>query len=253
MREFTPVEGLDIAIDGGVGTLTFNRPAKVNALTQEMWRGLPGVISDLDADPEVRAVILTGAGGNFTAGSDIADLAESLAEFWETNTGAEEALAAADVPTIAAIEGVCIGGGTELAAACDIRVAAPGSRFGIPAARLGLVYPPGPTRRLAEIIGTSWAKYLVLTGEIIDTDRAEELGFLHRVSGDAPATARELAGVIASRSDLTQTGAARVLRGEELDPGGWLAQAYAAELARGKAAFFAGEAPDFEFRRTDWR
>ncbi|WP_245873562.1 enoyl-CoA hydratase/isomerase family protein [Brevibacterium ihuae] len=123
------------------------------------------------------------------------------------------------------------------------------------AAKLGLVYPPGPTRRLAGIIGDAWAQYLLLTAEIIDFDEAVNLGFIHRVSETPLATAHELATTIAGRSALSQTGAKRILRGEEPDPapGSWLAEAYASEIVRGQEGFFAKRPPEFTFRRHDWR
>lgn len=248
------VEGFDLTVEGGVGTLVINRTRKRNALSREMWRALPQIVEAIDRDPAITVLILTGAGGHFSAGSDIADLAVPLADFWELNATAEAALAALDIPTIAAIEGNCIGGGTELAAACDVRIAAPGTRYGVTAAKLGLVYPPGPTRRLAGIIGDAWAKYFLLTAEIIDFDQAVNLGFIHRVSDSPLETAHQMAATIAQRSALSQTGAKRILRGEDPDPtpGGWLDDAYGQEIVRGQEGFFAKAPPEFEFHRHDW-
>ncbi|GAA4284698.1 enoyl-CoA hydratase-related protein [Brevibacterium daeguense] len=255
MTEHNLVEGFDLTVSGRVGTLVIDRPEKRNALSRDMWLALPDIVSGIDEDPAIDVLILTGAGGHFSAGSDIADLRVPLADFWETNATAEAALASVDIPTIAAIEGNCIGGGTELSAACDIRVAAPGAKFGITAAKLGLVYPPGPTRRLAEIIGPTWTRYLLLTAEVIDTERADSLGFLHRVSDTPLDTARELAELMMRRSPLSQTGAKRILVGEDPDPaaGGWLDQAYQQEISTGQEAFFAKRQPEFGFRRLDWR
>lgn len=247
-------EGFAYSVADGIGTLVIDRPAKRNALSRAMWQALPGILHDIDADPEVRVLILTGAGGHFSAGSDIHDLDVPLAEFWETNSAAEAALASVDIPTIAAIEGNCVGGGTELAAACDVRIAAPGTIYGVTAAKLGLVYPPGPTRRLAAILGESWARYFLLTAEIIDFDEALRLGFIHRSADEPLAAARELAATIAGRSALSQTGVKRILRGAEPSPeaAGWLAEAYAHEITEGQRAFFAKEAPAFTTRRQDW-
>lgn len=255
MSDHALVEGFDLTVSGGIGTLVLSRPAKRNALSREMWLALPDIMAAIDADPAIEVLILTGAGGHFSAGSDIGDLDVPLTDFWAANAEAEEALATVDVPTIAAIEGNCVGGGTELAAACDVRIAAPGTIYGVTAAKLGLVYPPGPTRRLAGIIGDAWATYFLLTAEIIDFDQALNLGFIHRVSDTPLDTAREMASRIAGRSALSQTGAKRILRGEDPDPaaGGWLAEAYASEIVRGQEGFFAKQPPEFTFTRHDWR
>ena len=247
------VEGFRFELDGAIGTLTIDRPQKLGALSRDMWFALPDIIAAIDRAPEIDVLILRGTDGNFSAGSDIHDLNVPLADFWSMNSAAEDALATCDIPTIAAIEGVCVGGGTELAAACDIRIAAPGSRFGITAAKLGLVYPPGPTRRFAAAIGESWARYLLLTGNLIDTARADALGFLHEVTDDPFGAADRTAERIAVRSAFTQTGLLRILRGEDPDPAGWLDDVYPVELGEGQRAFFAKETPDFGFHRTDWQ
>lgn len=254
-RSIESIEGFGFTVTGGVGTLVLDRPEKRNALSRRMWKALPGILAAIDAAEEIDVLILTGAGGHFSAGSDIHDLNVPLADFWETNSAAEAALASVSIPTIAAIEGNCVGGGTELAAACDVRVAAPGTIYGVTAAKLGLVYPPGPTKRLAAIIGDAWAKYFLLTAEIIDFDQAVNLGFIHTVSDHPLETAREIAATIASRSPLSQTGAKRILSGEvpDVSDGSWLAAAYATEIVEGQEAFFAKRRPDFSFTRQDWQ
>ena len=177
-----------------------------------------------------------------------------LQEFWNTNANAEAAVENVDIPTIAAIEGNCVGGGTEIAAACDVRIAKPGSIYGVTAGRLGLVYPPGPTRRLAAVLGKSFARYILLTADIVDFDRMNNLGFFHEVSEDPLATAVEKAKTIAGRSALSQTAAKRILRGDHLTAaeGGWLAESYAKEISRGQEAFFERRRPDFSISRTDF-
>ena len=254
-RSIESIEGFGFTITGGVGTLVFDRPEKRNALSRQMWQALPDILATIDASDELSVLILTGAGGHFSAGSDIHDLDVPLADFWETNSTAEAALASVSIPTIAAIEGNCVGGGTELAAACDVRVAAPGTIYGVTAAKLGLVYPPGPTKRLAAIIGDAWAKYFLLTAEIIDFDQALNLGFIHTVSEDPLTTAHEIAATIASRSPLSQTGAKQILSGAvpDVSAGSWLAEAYATEIVEGQEAFFAKRRPDFSFTRQDWQ
>lgn len=248
------VEGFDLTVSGGIGTLVIDRPAARNALSRDMWRALPDIVATAEADPDLRVLVLTGAGDHFSAGSDIHDLAVPLTDFWDLNSTAEAALAEARIPTIAAVRGSCIGGGTELAAACDFRIAAPGSRFGVTAAKLGLVYPPGPTRRLAEVFGTSWAKYLLVTGNLIDHEVAERLGFLHAVDPAPLDAALALARTVVSRSALSQGATVRLLAGEEFDAATTerLAAAYDREIAEGQEAFFAKRAPEFSVQRTTW-
>ncbi|RBP63140.1 enoyl-CoA hydratase/carnithine racemase [Brevibacterium sanguinis] len=266
-------EGFELTVTGGVGTLVIDRPEKRNALSRAMWRALPEIIAEVDADDAIGALIITGAHGHFSAGSDIADLDVPLAEFWELNSTAEAAVANARTTTIAAIEGSCVGGGTEIAVACDLRVAAPGSVFGVTAAKLGLVYPPGPTRRLAAVIGESWARYLLVTASIVPFEQMDRLGFFHAVSETPLEAARELGERITGLSRLSQLGTRAVLAGElretglveavdanrsaagqapAFTPPEWLDAAYREEIARGQEAFFAKRRPEFRFAATDW-
>ncbi len=259
------LEGFDFTVSGGVGALVIDRPDKRNALSRAMWRALPEIIAGVDADDTIGALVITGSRGHFSAGSDIADLDVPLADFWELNSTAEAAVAGARTVTIAAIEGSCVGGGTEIAAACDIRIAAPGSIFGVTAAKLGLVYPPGPTRRLAAVLGESWARYLLVTASIVSFEQMADRGFFHLVS-DTPATAaQDLGERIAGLSRLSQIGAKAVLTGELSEteaspvpaapgfaPPDWLDEAYRREISRGQEAFFAKRPPGFGFAGSDW-
>lgn len=255
------LEGFDFTVTGGVGTLVIDRPEKRNAISRPMWRALPDIIAGVDADDSIGALVITGAAGHFSAGSDIADLNVPLDDFWELNSTAEAAVANSRTTTIAAITGNCVGGGTEIAAACDIRIAAPGSIFGVTAAKLGLVYPPGPTRRLASVLGDAWARYLLVTASIVKFDQMRELGFFHEVSEAPLASAQTMGQKIVGLSRLSQLGSKAVLCGEltesatadsAFNPPQWLDEAYQAEIARGQEAFFAKRPPEFGFRGTDW-
>lgn len=257
------LEGFDFTVSGGVGTLVIDRPEKRNAISRPMWRALPDIIAGVDADDSIGALVITGAAGHFSAGSDIADLNVALADFWELNSTAEAAVADARTTTIAAITGNCVGGGTEIAAACDIRIAAPGSIFGVTAAKLGLVYPPGPTLRLAAVLGDSWARYLLVTASIVTFETMRELGFFHEVSETPLEAAQTMGEKIVGLSRLSQIGSKAVLAGEltenadavdsaAFNPPQWLDEAYQDEIARGQEAFFAKRAPEFGFAATDW-
>jgi len=169
---------------GSTGWIIFNNPLRMNALTPDMWSALPGLISELDQDPEVRTIVLRGAGDKaFVSGANIGSLADTSAEqaayFYDA---AFEGVASARKPTIAMIQGYCIGGGMGLALACDFRIAAHGARFAIPAARLGLAYPLVATRRLIALVGPSNAKDILMTARHVEDEEALAMGLINRLT-----------------------------------------------------------------------
>ncbi|GAA4239605.1 enoyl-CoA hydratase/isomerase family protein [Actinomadura meridiana] len=198
---------LRAVVADGVGTIVIDRPAKRNAMSAAMWRALPGVLDELAADPDVRVAVLTGADGNFCAGADIAELADiHRDDDSHLATVAERALAAFPKPSLAAIEGYCVGGGCQLAAACDLRFASDGARFGIPPAKLGIVYPADATARLVGLVGPSAAKYLLYSADLVGAGHALRVGLVDEVV-PAGGLAERVAGftaTLASRSLLTQ-------------------------------------------------
>ncbi len=200
--------GLSLGLEDGTATVTISNPAKRNAMTTGMWRELPLLLDRLAADPAVRVLVLTGAAGTFCAGADIAGLRDQP-DPGTTAVVAEEALAAFPKPTIAVIRGTCVGGGCQLAVACDLRFAAYGARFGVPPAKLGIVYPASTTRRLAALVGPSSAKYLLFSAELIDAERALRTGLIDELLPDDALDARVAAftATLAARSQLTQTAA----------------------------------------------
>ncbi|OLT29852.1 enoyl-CoA hydratase [Actinomadura sp. CNU-125] len=246
---------LHCEVTGGVGTITIDRPGKRNAMSADMWRELPRLLDGLAADASVRAVVLTGAGGNFCAGADIGELDDiHRDDDTHLSTMAERALAAFGKPTIAAIEGVCVGGGCQLAAACDLRFAAADARFGITPARLGIVYPVAATARLVGLVGPASAKHLLFSAELIDADDALRIGFVNEVVADLPARVAEYTGTLASRSLLTQCATKDIV--DAIAAGGdvgdraarWLAEMEASgELREGVAAFLERRAPEFRW------
>ncbi|MEU8581085.1 enoyl-CoA hydratase/isomerase family protein [Streptomyces abikoensis] len=201
---------LQLVIDGPVATVRIVNPAKRNAMTTGMWKDLPGLLARCAADPAVRVLVLTGEGGTFCAGADIATLAaDGGVGSRDLAVAAEEALAAFPKPTIAAVRGHCVGGGCQLAVACDLRFAAEGASFGVTPARLGIVYPASTTRRLVELVGPATAKYLLFSAELIDTERALRTGLVDEVwPADAlDGRVAEFAATLAARSQLTQAAA----------------------------------------------
>lgn len=235
----------------GVATLTLRNPAKRNALTPGMWRTLAATVAELAADPAVRMLVLTGHGGTFSAGADITGLRSGTAPR-ELASAAEEALAAFPGPTLAVVRGHCVGGGCQLAVACDLRLAARDAVLGITPARLGIVYPPGATARLTRLVGPATAKYLLFSAELIGAERALHCGLVNEVH---PAEALDdraaaLTATLTARSRLTQQAAkAFVDHGPEGDHiERWSRPSDAErELAEGVAAFLERREPRFRW------
>jgi len=174
--------------DGPVATIVLNRADKMNAISLEMWGEISTRTDELQRDKNVRVVVFRGEGRRaFSAGADIGDFeksrhdSRSAIEYAEVFEGALDTIASLTVPTISMIEGVCVGGGLELATCTDIRIAAKGSRFGVPVARIGVVAGFKEMRRLAAIVGPANAAYVVLSGEILGHDAALAMGLLTRV------------------------------------------------------------------------
>jgi enoyl-CoA hydratase/carnithine racemase len=238
--------------EDGTATITISNPARRNAMSVAMWESLPHMLAALAADPAVRVLVLTGAGDTFCAGADINDLAapDGARAAQRAAVAAEEAVAAFPKPTLAAIRGFCVGGGCQLAVACDLRFAAQGARFGVTPARLGIVYPAASTRRLAELTSPSTAKHLLFSAELIDHERALRTGLVDEVLPPDALDKRvqEFTAVLRSRSRLTQAAAkeftatapaaARVSH--------WERQVrLSGDTAEGTAAFLEGREPRF--------
>ncbi|MFH9859247.1 enoyl-CoA hydratase/isomerase family protein [Streptomyces sp. NPDC017202] len=235
-------------VTDAVATVVLHHPAKRNAMTAAMWRALPPLLAKLAADPGVGALVLTGAGGTFCAGADISTLQGSPDEAQALAVRAEEALAAFPKPTLAAVKGHCVGGGAQLAAACDLRFAEEGALFGVTPARLGIVYPSSATRRLVTLVGPSAAKYLLFSGELIDATRALRTGLVDEVlpAGELDGRVREFTRVLVSRSRLTQAAAKEFADGRTDRDAHWAAQARGSgDTAEGVAAFLERREPRF--------
>ncbi|AYN38422.1 enoyl-CoA hydratase/isomerase family protein [Streptomyces dangxiongensis] len=231
-----------------VATVVIRHPAKRNAMTAEMWRALPPLLDALARDPGVRALVLTGEGGTFCAGADISTLRGSPTLAPGLAVAAEEALAAFPKPTVAAVRGHCVGGGAQLAAACDLRLAEDGALFGVTPAKLGIVYPASSTRRLVALVGPATAKYLLFTAELIDAGRALRTGLVDEVlpEGGLEDRVAELARVLVSRSLLTQAAAKEFANGRTDRDAHWAGQARGSgDTAEGVAAFLERRQPRF--------
>ncbi|MFJ9041929.1 enoyl-CoA hydratase/isomerase family protein [Streptomyces sp. NPDC102406] len=237
-------------VTDGVATVVIDHPAKRNAMTDPMWAALPPLLTRLAADPAVRVLVLTGAGDTFCAGADISTLASGAGAAQRLAVAAEEALAAFPKPTLAVVRGFCVGGGCQLAAACDLRFAADGARFGVTPAKLGIVYPASSTRRLTALVGPSTAKYLLYSGELIGTERALRTGLLDEVLAgpDLDERVAEFTRVLVARSQLTQAAAKEFMAGRTDRDAYWAEQARGSgDTAEGVAAFLERRAPRFDW------
>ncbi|HEX6889028.1 MAG TPA: enoyl-CoA hydratase-related protein [Candidatus Nanopelagicales bacterium] len=255
-------EQLSVTLDEGVATVELRRPDKHNAISFAMWHAFGRLMPVLAADDAVEVVVLRGTpGGPFSAGADIAEFRTLRADpagarrYGEAVEAGEQAIIACPKPTIALIEGFAIGGGTQLAVACDLRVCGEGSRFGVTPAKLGIVYALPSTERLVETVGAAWARWILLTGELLDAPTALRIGLVHEVVPDDQVAARAgaLARTVASRAQVSLRGGKamvhRVVSGQ-LDEDDHVLAIYqqswnSAEYAEGVAAFLAKRAPDF--------
>jgi enoyl-CoA hydratase/carnithine racemase len=179
-------------VSEGVGVITFNNPAKRNAMSLDMWEGLGSALIELRDNDHVRVVILVGAGDKaFVSGADISQFEKvrhnaAASEEYSKKSEAQRALLANyPKPIIACIRGFCLGGGMQVAMAADIRIASDNSQFGIPAAKLGIAYGYDGLRHLVSLVGPSWARLIMYTGMKIDSAEALRIGLVDRVSPDA--------------------------------------------------------------------
>ncbi|MCW2726445.1 MAG: enoyl-CoA hydratase [Frankiales bacterium] len=259
---------LQVSREDGIVTVQLNRPEKHNAISYAMWSALGRLMPVLAADDEVDVVVLRGTpGGPFSAGADISEFTtlrsepEGARAYGGAVAAGEGALIAFPKPTVAMVEGFAIGGGTQVAVACDLRVCGSTSRFGVTPAKLGIVYGMGSTARLVETVGAAWARWILLSGDLLDAEQALRIGLVHEVvEPDAVAErAYALARTLASRARISLTGGkeliARAAQGR-VDEDARVQELYAhswssAEYAEGVAAFLAKRSPDFAAARAD--
>ncbi len=176
--------------EDGIGWMTFNNPARHNALSLEMWRGIGDILETWSTDADVRVVIMRGAGGKaFVSGADISEFdsrrasAAQRVEYDNIAGRASHRLATFEKPMLAMIEGYCVGGGLATALAADIRFATPDSRFGIPAAKLGLGYDYPGLAKLARLVGPSRARDILFSARLMEAAEAERIGLVNFLAG----------------------------------------------------------------------
>lgn len=227
-------EHISIERSGAVATLWLDRPDKLNALDRPMWSAIPAAVAGLDADPEVRTIVLAGRGKGFCAGIDLLDHAPhigtggSLSGRGESAVGRRQALyedirryqlaascfANTRKPVIAAVHGVCLGAGMDLITACDIRLASADATFSVRETKVAMVADIGTLQRLPRLVGDGVARELVFTGCDIDAARAREIGLVNEILPDQAglmARAQAMAQEIAANSPLAVQGSKQVL------------------------------------------
>ena len=201
-----------------VAVVTIDRPARRNALDLRAWRDLAAAFRDLAAESDVRLVVLTGASGHFCAGADISEFSRVRADSaggatYEREVGAcYDAIRALPQPSIAAVEGSCVGGGCAIALCCDFRVLHRGARFGIPATKLGTIYTIEECRFLFTVVGLANAKRILYGSELFGADRAEEMGFANAVvDGDVVDSAISFGSAMMANAPLAIAGTKLIL------------------------------------------
>jgi enoyl-CoA hydratase/carnithine racemase len=262
----SPTDRMIARKDGAIGWMIFNNPARLNAVSLDMWEAVPQILADFEADPEIRVIVLTGAGGKaFVAGADISQFEEARSSservrtYEEATSIAFERIAQTELPTIAMIDGYCIGGGLGIALSCDMRIAAEGSTFGIPAAKLGLAYGAAGTRRLVDVVGPAFAKEIFFTARRFTHEEALAMGLINRaVSREAlEAQVRDTCSIIAENAPLTVMTAKQIVdetlkAPENFDAarcGRLIERCFASEdYAEGRTAFMEKRKPHFRGR-----
>ena len=248
-------------LDGHIAKLTINRPDKLNALNGDIRRALLAALSELATDDGVRVVVLTGAGEKaFIAGADISEFKDARPVDQYRSMAASNTFSAVEQfpkPVIAMINGFCLGGGCELAMACDMRIAATTARIGQPEINLGLIPGGGGTQRLPRLVGEGWAMRLIMSGEMISGEKAAEIGLVEAAVPleELETTTMELAANIGTRSPIALQAAKEAVlasRRMPLDEGlkferGWFSLLFSTDdMAEGVDAFLGKRKPEFQ-------
>jgi enoyl-CoA hydratase/carnithine racemase len=233
-------EFLQLEKTEGIARLTLNNPARHNAVNFAMWNALPEVLKSVDDDPDIRVIILTGAGErSFCSGNGVAEFdavrstAAEVAHYNALQRAVCDRLATLPKVTIAMIDGYCLGAGLEFALQCDLRLCTPGARFAVPAARLGLPYRHEDLLKLLNIVGLARTKEMVLTGRQVDGATALAMGLVHQVEPTRAALSAAVAGLareVADNAPLS-IAAAKATLGEMIQRDRAADQALCQELA----------------------
>ena len=247
---------LRLETHGAVAHLIIDRAAKRNAFNQSMWEALPGLVAAAMADDNVRVLVLRSAEpGIFCAGADIGELSANADPDWllanqTAINRAQSDLTRAPKPTVALIDGDCVGGGCGLALACDLRIASARSRFGITPAKLGLVYPLHDTKLLVDLVGPANAKRILFTGALIDAAEAHRIGLINEINENADALIETMTSVSGHSQRESKAMIRRILDGQMADDDttrALFAGAFTGpDFSEGVDAFLNKRKPDFQ-------
>lgn len=261
-RAVAPAGKVLVTYDGAIAGVTLCHPGRLNAITVAMWNSLAAVFTELSANARLRCVVIRGDGGNFAAGADIREFPEQRADrasvvryHTQILAPALDAIANCPHPVLAQIEGVCVGGGLEIASRCDLRIAASSARFGVPINRLGFPMAPDEMRGLLALAGPAVTLELLLEGRVFDAAEAMSKGLLtrmlpdHELNDDVMRTARRLAKGAPLAARINKQTVARLRDSPEpLTPAELHAMfdyAESRDHQEGVAAFLAGRKPIF--------
>ena len=206
---------------GPVGWLTFNNPARRNAISIDMWEAIPKVLDRFEQDPEVRAIVLKGEGDKaFVSGADVSQYEKQRSsvegvQYYEEIAGrVAERLQNCDKVIVAMIRGYCLGAGVNIALCCDLRIAAEDAKLGIPAAKLGLGYRASSLKNLIDIVGPAYAREVLITGRHFSAAEAKTMGLVHRVApvAELESLVLEYCAMISENAPLTIRASKRIVR-----------------------------------------
>jgi enoyl-CoA hydratase/carnithine racemase len=206
---------------GPIGWLTFNNPARRNAVSIDMWEAIPKALDRFEQDPEVRVIVLKGEGDKaFVSGADVSQYekqrssAEGIQHYEEIAGRVAERLQSCDKVIIAMIRGYCLGAGVNIALCCDLRIAAEDAKLGIPAAKLGLGYRAASLKNLIDTVGPAYAREVLITGRQFSAEEAKTMGLVHRVApvAELEALTLEYCAMISGNAPLTIRASKRIVR-----------------------------------------